>query len=110
MHNNINNWFDKKTNPSFLFLPFEKKKCDVIVAVIKHEGSRKLKGDNLVGGTVSRRVHNLSDSLEYVGEQQSLADGAEEKAFLPFHPPIWSWNLTHLCYFLLGVSGSRSQE
>lgn len=58
-----------------------------MVAGIKHEGSRKLKGDNLVGGTVSPRVHNLSDSMEYVREHQSLENGAEEKAPLPFFAP-----------------------
>lgn len=67
-------------------------------------------GDNLVGGTVSSRVGNLSDSMEYVREHQSLENGAEEKAFLPFHRRIWSWNLTQLCYFLLSLSGSRSQD
>lgn len=59
------------------------KKCDVMVAGIKHEGSRKLKGDNVVRGTISRRVHNLSRSVESAREQQRSEAGAEEEAAPP---------------------------
>lgn len=50
-----------------------------------------------MGGTVSLRVRNLSDSMEFVGKHRSSENGAAEKAFLPFRPVESGAGISHSC-------------